>query len=77
MKTIATIDLASLTLVTGGAGEKADMNTNLNRLEGCKQWAEGQHVGASSKSALCDKEFVRNNWENFAPTPGVVRRQPL
>jgi hypothetical protein len=53
------------------------MNTHLNRLEGCKQWAESQHVGAGSKSALCDKEFVRQNWENFAPTPGVTRRQPL
>jgi len=76
MKTIDTIDLASLITVTGGA-EKADMNAHLNRLEGCKQWAESQHVGASSKSALCDKEFVRQNWDNFAPTPGVTRRQPL
>ena len=74
---MTTLSLEILANVAGGAGEKSDMNTNLNRLEGCKQWAESQHVGASSKSALCDKEFVRNNWENFAPTPGVTRRQPL
>ena len=75
MSTITSIDLASLATVTGGGAD--EMNANLNKLEGCKQWAESQHVGASSKSALCDKEFVRQNWGNFAPTPGVTRRQPL
>jgi hypothetical protein len=75
-RAMKTISLENLAIVVGGA-DKADMNTNLNRREGCKQWAESQPTGASAKSALCEKEFVRQNWENFAPTPGVVRRQPL
>jgi hypothetical protein len=80
MTTFATISTDTLVTVTGGAQtaeQAAGQNANLEALEGCKQWADASHQGKDYKSGLCDQEFVRRNWGNFAPTPGVTRRQPL
>jgi hypothetical protein len=53
----------SLDSATGGQ----DKPSNSQSLDGCLNWARSSDEGKDTKIAACTQEFVRRNWENFAP----------
>ena len=72
-----TIDIELLSTVTGGASSDDNEISLVGCYEAAEKLAKGSVPRETTLKVACEKEYIRNNFPNFKPSPGYSQRRPV